>query len=432
MTVPALRHATRLIAELGNGKIARGIVDVYPGKQKPATVTLTVEKTSRVLGIKVGAKQITEALTALGFECKAEGGEIKATAPYWRSDIRLAEDLIEEVARIIGYDKIPTTLFRDPIPSHTPDVSLETVRAIRHYLTGYGFQEIMTYTMSGLQSLSNLLPEPAPPEPMPVRVLNPMTADQEYMRPTLRANILSTLASNRRHEEEGIRLFELGKIFIPSEKGLPVEPEVLCGMMSGSRVVKSWLGGDGAYDFYDIKGAVESLLEHLGITAEFEKSDDGSLHPARQAAIVIKDKGMKVKLGVIGELHPRVADAFEISETVGLFEININSLLPFTTEVKTYEPVSRFPGIYRDLALVVDADLSHRMIVDIIKGFSLVSEVRLFDVYSGKQVAPGKKSLAYRLVYQSPTHTLTDEEVNKVQEQILKKLTDKLGAMLRG
>ena len=173
------------------------------------------------------------------------------------------------------------------------------------------------------------------------------------------------------------------------------------------------------------------MLEHLGITAEFEKSDDKSLHPARQAAIVIKDNGMKVKLGVIGEVHPKVADAFEITEIVGLFEININTLLPFASDIKSYETVSRFPSIYRDLALVVDASVSHQNILDIIKGFSLVSEVKLFDVYSGKQVEAGKKSLAYRLVYQSPTHTLTDEEVNKVEAQILKKLTDKLGATLR-
>lgn len=432
MTIPALKHATNLIAELGNGKIARGIVDVYPGQKEPEAISLTAEKTSRVLGIEVITDQITESLTSLGFECEVEGEKITATAPYWRSDIRLPEDLIEEVARIIGYDKIPTTLFRDPIPSHDPDTSLETIRTIRQCLTGYGFQEIVSYTMTSLQALSNLLPEPTPPEPVPLRVVNPMTADQEYMRPNLRANILATLAPNRRYEEEGIRLFELGKIFIPSGKGLPAESKVLCGIMSGNRIQKSWLGGDGAYDFYDVKGVVEALLEHLGIAAEFEKSDDKGLHPARQASIVIKDNGMKVKLGVIGELHPRVADAFEIGETVGMFEINIHTLLPFTAGIKTYETVSRFPSIYRDLALVVDTDISHQMILNIIKDFSLISEVKLFDVYSGKQVAAGKKSLAYRLVYQSPTHTLTDEEVNSVQEQILKKLADKLGATLRG
>ena len=141
---------------------------------------------------------------------------------------------------------------------------------------------------------------------------------------------------------------------------------------------------------------------------------------------------MKVKLGVIGELHPAVASAFEISETVALFELNINTLLPFATGHQMYRPVPRFPGTYRDLALVVSTGVSHQEIMDIIQGFSLVSEVRLFDVYSGQQLAPGKKSLAYRLVFQSPTHTLTDEEVNKVQVQILKRLADRLGATLRG
>ena len=141
---------------------------------------------------------------------------------------------------------------------------------------------------------------------------------------------------------------------------------------------------------------------------------------------------MTVKLGIIGELHPNVAEAFEIEETVCLFEININSLLPFAAGEKTYFPVPRFPSTYRDLALVVDAGVTHQSILDIIQNFPLVSEVKLFDVYSGKQVEAGKKSLAYRLIYQSPTHTLTDEEVNKVQTQILKRLTDELGATLRG
>jgi phenylalanyl-tRNA synthetase beta chain len=432
MTLPALRHATKLIAELGGGRVARGIIDVYPGEQKPAAITLTPEKVSRILGMEVSRKDITSALTSLGFDCQIDGPQLKVTAPYWRSDITLAVDLIEEVARIIGYDKIPTTLFKDPIPSHIPDPALDVSREIRRKLTGHGFQEVMTYSLTGREILSNLLPEPFPPEPAPVRVTNPMTADQEYLRPSLRAGILTALASNRRHEEEGIRLFELGKIYLPAEKGLPAEPEVLCGIMSGTRTDKTWLGSDGSLDFYDAKGIIESLLQHLGITAQFDRSDDKSLHPTRQAEIVIKDNGMKVKLGVVGEVHPRVATAFEINETAALFELNINSLLPFTAGHRMYQPVPRFPGTYRDLALVVDAGVSHQNILDIIQSFSLISEVRLFDVYSGKQVVPGKKSLAYRLVYQSPTHTLTDEEVNEVQVQILKRLADKLGATLRG
>jgi phenylalanyl-tRNA synthetase beta chain len=201
--------------------------------------------------------------------------------------------------------------------------------------------------------------------------------------------------------------------------------------MSGSRVEKSWRGGDGPLDFYDVKGAVEGLFGSVGIDVSFKNSRDEGLHPARQAAIIIKKDGETVKIGVLGELHPKVADAFEITGTVGLFEINITELLALAGRYKVFQPVPRFPSIIRDIALVVGVNITNKQIMDIIKGFTLISEVVLFDVYSGKQVAPGKKSLAYRLVYQSTEHTLTDEEVNKVQEQILARLEKELGAILR-
>jgi phenylalanyl-tRNA synthetase beta chain len=168
------------------------------------------------------------------------------------------------------------------------------------------------------------------------------------------------------------------------------------------------------------------------VAVSFENSSDEGLHPTRQAAITAKKDGKKVRLGVIGELHPKVADAFEITGTVCIFEISIAALLPLATSEKMYQPIPRFPSIVRDMALVVDADITNQRILDVIKGFSLISEVVLFDVYAGKQVAEGKKSLAYRLVYQSSNNTLTDEAVNKVQEQILARLTKDLGATLRG
>ena len=432
LTIPALKHATKLIAELGGGKVAKGIIDAYPGKKEPEPVTLTPEKVKRVMGMSVSRDRIVNALTSLGFECQVEGSRISVKTPYWRSDISQDVDLIEEVARIIGYDKIPTTMLDDPIPPQNPEPILSLKRKLRQCLVGHSFQEIMTYSLTGLEALSNLVPEHRPPEPLPLRVVKPLTADQEYLRPNLRANLLAALESNRRHEEGGIRLFELGKIYLPRENDLPDEPDVLCGIMSGPRVEKSWLGSGGAFDFYDVKGVVEGLLDHLDVAVSFEKSNDEGLHPARQAAIVIEDKDMKVKLGVIGKLHPRVADAFELVGPVCLFEINVSALLPFAASHEMFQSIPRFPSIIRDLALAVDADVTHQRILEIIKSFSLISEVILFDVYAGKQVAAGKKSLAYRLVYQSPTHTLTDEEVNKVQEQILKRLTGELGATLRG
>ncbi len=432
LTIPALKHATHLIAELGGGKVARGIIDVYPGRKESRPILLTPEEVKRVLGIGYSLGQIVNSLTSLGFECKADGSKIMVTAPYWRSDIRLDVDLIEEVARVIGYDKIPTTLLGEPIPRQNPEPILSLRKKIRESLVGYGFYEIMNYTLTSLQMLSNAVAEPHPPEPMPLRVSNPMTADQEYLRPSLRANLLATLASNRRHEDGGIKLFEMGKIYLPRENDLPEEPEVLCGIISGSRVERSWLGGDGSFDFYDVKGVVEGLFNHLGLAVDFEKSSDKGLHPVRQAAIVLQLKdGPKVNIGVFGEVHPKVADAFEIAGPVCLFEINVTALLPFAVSHKMFQPIPRFPSTVRDMALVVDIGITNQKILDIIKGFSLISEAVLFDVYSGKQVAADKKSLAYRLVYQSPTHTLTDEEVNKVQEQILNRLMKELGATLR-
>lgn len=432
MTVPALRHATQLIAELGSGKVAKGIVDVYPGKKDPEPITLKPEKMKRLIGIDYSTGQILSTLESLGFECRLEDGQVTTTAPYWRSDIRQDVDLVEEVARIVGYDEIPTTLFSDPLPRLNPDPLIALKKKIRQSLAGYGFNEIITYSLTGLEALSNLTPDPHPPEPLPLRIVKPMSSDQEYLRSSLRSNLLGTLEANRRHDDGGIRLFELGRVYLPRENDLPAEPEILCGVMSGPRVESSWLGKDsGTFDFYDVKGLVESLMRRLSVSVSFEKSSDESLHPAHQAAVVVEENGKKVTLGVIGELHPGVADTFEIEGTACLFEINVSSLMPFATGHGMAKAIPRFPATIRDLALVVDAGVTHREILDIIKGFSLVSDIKLFDVYSGKQVSAGKKSLAYRFVYQSPTHTLTDEEVDKVEEQILKRLTRELGATLR-
>ncbi len=431
LTVPALRHATQLIAGLGGGKVARGIMDVHPGKQEPPAITLTAGEARRIVGVEYSQEQIVNTLEALGFDCQVKGEQVSVTTPYWRSDIRYDVDLIEEVARVNGYDKIPATLLAEAIPRQDPEPVLALRKDIPQNLAGSGFQEIMTYTLTSLEILGRLTPDNRAPEPLPVRVANPMTADQEYLRPSLRAGLLTTLAANRRHDDGGIRLFELGKIYLPGGNSLPAEPEMLCGIMNGPRVEKSWLGDNGQYDFYDVKGIIEKLFDRLDIAAGFEKSADAGLHPSRQAAITIDTGGQKINLGVLGEVHPKVAAAFEVEETVGFFEINVTALLACLKGHRPYRPVPRFPAIIRDIALVVDAAISHRQVLDIIKGFSLISDVRLFDVYAGKQVGEGKKSLAYRLVYQSPDSTLTDDVVNRVQEQLLKRLAKELGAALR-
>jgi len=338
LTVPALKRATQLIMELGGGQAAKGVADAYPGKREPEPIVISTERTKQLLGVEFNADQIISTLTSLGFKCQpgSTSTEIKATAPYWRSDIAQEVDLIEEVARIIGYDKIPTTMLSQSIPPHSPASLLDLERKIRDTLVGYGFQEAITYSLTSLEMLRKLKPQTGEIEPMPARLANPMTAEQEYLRPNLRANLLAVLVSNRRHEEVGIRLFEIGKIYLPKSKELPDEPEVLCGLLSGSRNDLSWLGDGGQLDFFDAKSVLEGMFGKLGISASFKPGDDESFHPTHQAAIAIDEKD----IGIIGELHPKVTEAFDLAEAVYLFELNVTELLPLVAVHRMFQPTA--------------------------------------------------------------------------------------------
>jgi phenylalanyl-tRNA synthetase beta chain len=430
LTIPALRRATRLIIELASGQAAKGIVDAYPGKQVPKPILLSKRELKRQLGVDFSLEQIKTALTSLGFDCQPakSASEISVTAPYWRSDISLVEDLVEEIARVVGYDQIPITMPSGEVPRQNPAPILAFKQEVRRDLAGFGFQEVITYSLTSLDLLNRLLPEAHPLEPEPLRVVRPMTAEQEYLRPSLRANLLAALEANRRHEGGGIRLFELGRVYQRRPNDLPDEPEMLCGLMAGSRFDESWHGGDEPVDFFDAKGVVEGLLGRLGMTADFRPGDDESLHPAKQAAIVIGDK----EVGVVGELHHKVVEAFDLAEKVYMMEINLNELLPFTLEHKLFQPISRFPAVVRDIALVVGSGVTHRQVLDIITGFPLVTKVALFDLYTGGKLPAGKKSLAYRITFQSPSKTLTDEAANSILKKIIDKLAEELGATLRG
>ncbi|MFC2052328.1 phenylalanine--tRNA ligase subunit beta [Chloroflexota bacterium] len=429
LTLPALKQATRLITELAGGKVAKGLVDVYPGKLVQKPILLSAREVERCLGIGFTTNQMVEALTSLGFDCKQgkAAAEIVVAAPYWRSDIQQSVDLIEEVARITGYDRIPTTMLSQPIPRQNPEPIIGLKREVRGCLTGYGFQEIITYSLTSLGMLNKLSSEPHDLEPVPLRLSNPMSAEQEYLRPNLRTNLLTALSANRRHEDGGIRLFELGKVYLPRFKGLPDEREVLCGLLSGPGLEESWHGEGKLPDFFEAKGVLESLLNQLGVEANFEECSDESLHSTRQTAVTVGGN----RLGVVGEMHPKVLESFEVTGAVYLFEIDLVALMPYTIGHKMFKPVPRFPSTVRDVALIVGAQAAHQQVLDIIKSFPLVGQVAVFDVYSGEQVPQGKKSLAYRITFQSPTHTLTDSEVDKVEQKILTKLSKDLGAILR-
>jgi phenylalanyl-tRNA synthetase beta chain len=415
------------MVELCGGKAAEGIIDHYPGRKPAAPVTLTTNEVKRILGLEVSPAHIEKTLVSLG--CKVEKKterSFEVTAPYWRSDLKLDADFIEDIARIMGYEHIPERLLSGTMPHQDPNPMLGLRARIRQALAGFGFQEIITYALTDRQTLEKGLNTPLTVEPL--RVAHPMSSDQECLRTSLRGNVLAALSSNIRREEGAILLFETGHIYLPRPNDLPEEPEMLCGVLTATSAAKVWQGRKEPVDFYDAKGAVEGLMATLGVSVEYKESDDAGLRKGRQAAIMAGS----VQIGVLGELHPKVAQAFELPAATYLFEINADALLSFTLEAAHYEPLPRFPAVMRDLALVLDETVSHKQVLDIIKGFSLVKKAVLFDVYSGKQVAAGKKSLAYSLTFQAPDHTLTDVEVDKVLEAILKKLHSELGAALRG
>ncbi|MFC1873165.1 phenylalanine--tRNA ligase subunit beta, partial [Chloroflexota bacterium] len=428
LTVPALKRATQLMVELAGGTAASGIIDEYPGKKEAAPIKLSVPQMNKILGTTFTAEQSEAALAVLGFtpELSADKQDIIAITPYWRGDASLPVDLMEEVARIIGYDQIPSTLLSAEIPrqNQSPIVGLET--KIKACLTGYGFYEAITYSLLSLEALGKIHPAGTVPEPLPLQLLNPMTAEQEYLRPTLRSNMISTLAANRRHEDGEVLIFELGNTFHRRDCDLPEEQVTLSAIMSqGSD--KTWLGEARQLDFYDAKGIVEGLFAHLELVSVFEPSADAGLHPTRQAAITVGGD----TVGILGELHPKVASTFEVNRPVFIIEVNASALVTHTGKDRMFQPIPRFPAMIRDMALIVEQNISHQQITDIISGYSLVASVDIFDIYSGEQVPAGKKSLAYRVVYQSATETLKEDEINRMQAQILAKLGKQLGATLR-
>jgi phenylalanyl-tRNA synthetase beta chain len=416
----ALRCSTQLILELAGGKAARGIIDVYPCKVKREPILLSTSQVNHLLGMELSLEQVREALTSLGFECQPRSpSELRVQVPYWRTDVTLAADLIEEVARIIGYERIPTTLLSSSLPRQQPDPALSLRERIRDILVGCGFQEVISYSLISRERVN---------KPPSLHIANPMSREQEYLRVTLCSNLLSILSSNQKHEEGGIRIFEIGKIYLPREKDLPQEREMLMGVISGPRSERTWLGEERHLDFFDAKGIVETLMKRLRVEMEFERGEDEGLHPGRMAKIEVRGD----RVGLLGELHPKVAESFDLLPyPVSLFEIDMDKLLPHIVAERKYQPLSHFPSSVRDIALVVDEEMPVKKIGGIIQSFPLVSQVTLFDLYAGKQVPPGKRSLAFRIVYQSPTHTLTDEEVNEIERQILAELSQELGATLR-
>ncbi|MDA0262953.1 MAG: phenylalanine--tRNA ligase subunit beta [Chloroflexi bacterium] len=425
----ALRRATQLIQEVAGGTIAPGIVDVVSGEGIDAPVVpLTSAKIKRMLGMAVGMKQVKETLDGLGFTWEAAGrDELKVTVPYWRNDVNIEEDLVEEVVRTIGYDSVPTTMLSSPIPFQQPVAIMGLRDQVKDLLAAAGIQEVINYPLVTLQQLEQV--ESLDRASLPLRVANPMSSDREYLRPTLRASLLANLESNQGHGAGPFRMFEAGRTFWPREGDLPEERETVAGVLAGLRHEPSWLEDESLVDFFDAKGVVEWLLARLGVASTYEPADDPAFHPGRCAHIKFGD----ALLGIVGEVHPAVMARLGLEQPqVAAFELYLDPVLAaLPRSQRQFEPLPVFPSATRDLALTMPADVPAGRVSQLIMRHRGVDRAELFDIYTGDNLAKGTKSLAFHVYFQARDRTLTNEEVNKSVDGLLRSLERELNVTLR-
>lgn len=430
----AADRVCRLIEMIGAGKICRGSVDNYPEPEAAKTIDIRVDRINHVLGIDISREEMVEMLERLEIKVSGSGNIMTVTPPTVRQDLLEEEDYIEEVARLFGYDKLPVTLPKGNTEAGMPK-ERELRNLVRESLCAMGLNEIQTYSFVSPKGVDNLGIAEDSWERGFVRIINPLGEENSVMRTILTPNMLEVLGRNYSRNIETAKAFEIGNTFIENmldKTALPDEQYSLCIGLYGKDE-----------DFYSLKGVVEELLRVLGIedavfTAEGEY---GVYHPGRCARISVKSKftsedgpALYDELGIMGEIHPDVAERYGMGGTrVYCCELMFDAVIRHADRTIAYTPLPKYPSTSRDIALLVDEDMEVGKIEELIKkeAGNLLESIKLFDVYRGKQVDEGKKSVAFALTYRDKEKTLTDEDVAKVHDNVLEILKEKLNAVLR-
>jgi len=431
--ITALDRAAQLMVELSEGELASGRLDVYPIPLKLEPVKLRVSKTNRFLGTNLSREEISKLLKSIELKVRSSGEDLLVVdPPSFRADLTREVDLMEEVARLAGYDLIPSA---SPVARLASAKRAED-QVIRQYaketLVSLGFCEILSYSFINPRAIDllRLKNDDQRRKLLPLR--NPLSEDQSVMRTSLVPNMLETAARNQRQNNFNLRLVELSKVFFSKEgEELPEERFNLCGLLSGLRRPPGWNETGQTVDFYDAKGAVEVLLMNLGVK-DLRWSDKDSapyLNPEAAARVYAAD----VYLGDLGEVDPGVLESFDVKGPVYLFDIDFDLLMEKTISVKEFQPLPRFPAINRDLAIVVSDSVPAQDLLDYLEEHrpQYAESITLFDQYRGTQVARGRKSLAFRITYRSEERSLTDLEVNEIHTDLSQKIVDAFEAQLR-
>ena len=418
-------RAFQLIQEHAEGRAAVNFTDIYPNKINPVEIEMRLSRARSVIGLDLDMDSIVFGFERLEFGVnELDSDRIMVTPPTFRVDLTREIDLIEEAARLKGYDSIPVTCPKVEAQTGEKDKKGILEDRIRGCLTWIGFHEAVTYSFISTKALSPFLPA----EAEPLMLLNPLSEDQSVMRTTVIPSLLEVVERNLSYQNENLRFFEIGRIF-PCKGDERGERAVVSGIMNGLRYGRTWSLPGEELDFFDVKGVVENLLIGLGISATYAAPGEAIqyLHPGK-AAIVNVD-GLDV--GIIGELHPEVMAASDIKGKAFVFEIELKPLMEATKTV-SFVHIPRFPAVSRDVAVVVDSDVPAERVCRTIKGVDpLIADVYLFDFYRGKHIPEGKKSLAYSIRYQAMDRTLKEEEVNLMHEKVLSVIQEAVGGALR-
>lgn len=435
--VLALNRAAQLVADLAEGKVAKGIIDIYPNPlPSPPKIILNPQRVNWILGTEISRENMSHCLESLGIKVEPRPEpeeELVAAVPSYRPDLKEEIDLIEEIARIYGYDQISPTLPEMSIAEGDSKFLFSQESKVRSLLVQSGFFEVITYSFISPEMVKALKLPDSHPLAKYIAISNPLSKDQSVMRTTLIPGLLATVVTNHKYKNMDLKIFEIGKVFLPEEgKNLPQEKLMLGGLICGLRASESWNNPKEEVDFYDLKGVLENIFYLLSLkNVDFQSDKSVSyLHPGLCSRILLEG----TTVGFLGEVHPEVLDYLEISKKIFVFEVDFNKIINYCDKKeKRIKPIPRYPAIARDIALIVDDKIEWQVIEkEVLEAkIQYLDEIKLFDVYRGDPIPKGEKSLAFRMTFQASNRSLTDEEVNLFIEKILSHLKRKINYELR-
>ncbi len=435
--VGALNRAAQMIAELGEGRIRRNYLDSYPGKPSgPLAIPLRLKKVRETLGIGIDGQEIADILRRLEIDVREDeekSGCFLVTPPSFRLDLTREIDLIEEIARVFGYDRIPTTLPEIAVKTEDKDPLARALKKIREVLLGCGYTEVINYSFIPAGALDDLKVDRDDPRRRLVKISNPLTEEQSVMRSTL---VHSLLSNYRRNINTGIRdlkIFEMGRVFFKTEDGLlPREKNSLGVLLAGARFENRWPFSGEKADFYDLKGVVETIFSELKISGLSFSSAfrEPFLHPGKSCGILINNR----QAGRLGELIPEVGQTFDLKDCPLLLEMDLDLVAQAVPGEIGGRDISRFPSSIRDAAFILKKQQEAGSLIDSVLAMKeeLVEEIAIFDLYEGPGIPENSKSLGLRFTYRSFERTLTDEEVNEIHFRLIRRITGETGVKVRG